>query len=99
MITSVIAFMAAAMASASDGGTSQPAAAPAAPAAPAAAPAPKGKNDPDKVVCRTILPTGTRLGGTRVCHTQAEWADITRDSQRTTESAQVHGFQGGARGN
>ncbi len=46
-------------------------------------------NDPgDKVVCRTLTPTGSRLGGTRVCRTQRQWSLINRDAKDLVDDAQ-----------
>jgi hypothetical protein len=43
----------------------------------------------DQIVCRTKPPTtGTRLGGSRVCHTQREWDQQQRDSQNALTNAQ-----------
>jgi hypothetical protein len=51
-------------------------------AAPSAAPAAAvNKHDKNKTVCRNAAPTGTRLGA-RVCHTQAEWDDISAEHQK-----------------
>jgi hypothetical protein len=47
----------------------------------AAAPAEKGDDYYTKKVCEVIKPTGSRLGGTRRCRTQAE-IDAARAEQR-----------------
>lgn len=44
-------------------------------------------SDPNKRVCRTIRPTGTRLGQ-RVCKTNYEWAKIEADSRSAISRAQ-----------
>jgi hypothetical protein len=75
-----------------DGAPSTPPPSPA-----ATAPAPSAK-DPDKVVCRYIVPTGQRLGGQKVCHTNAEWADINRSAKDQTNDMQAHGLEGGVPG-
>lgn len=67
---------------------------PAQTAAPAAvpAPAPSGDNDPDRIVCRSgTPPTGTRIPGPRVCHTQREWDDMRRQSQEQLTKMQAIG--------
>jgi hypothetical protein len=46
-------------------------------AAPAATTEPADK-DADKVICRNVESTATRLGRTRVCMTRAEWAESSR---------------------
>ncbi|HEY2177963.1 MAG TPA: hypothetical protein VGH15_05220 [Caulobacteraceae bacterium] len=61
-----------------------PAAAPAASAAGIAAPPAKPVGNPDdKVVCKMLTPTGSRLGGHKVCMTKAQWqqqSDQARDT-------------------
>ena len=42
--------------------------------------------DPDKKVCKTIKETGSRLGGTRECRTQAEWNRIAAETQQKAQS-------------
>lgn len=82
MLSSVVAMMASAFL-ASDS------AAPAV-AAPAAAPAAAvSKHDRNKTVCRNAAPTGTRLGA-RVCHTQAEWDDISAEHQKAIRDQTAH---------
>lgn len=59
-------------------------------AAPATARSPAGQSSPaakstqadEKVVCRLINTTGSRLGGERVCKTRAQW---NAESDRTRE--------------
>jgi len=48
----------------------------------AAAPRQKGDDYYTKKVCEVITPTGSRLGGTRRCRTQAE-LDAQRQEDRT----------------
>jgi Flp pilus assembly protein CpaB len=35
----------------------------------------------NKVVCKRILPTGSRTNATKVCATVAEWEELSRGSQ------------------
>jgi len=51
-------------------------------------------HDPDEIVCRMEPPpTGTRLGGRRVCHTQHDWDMQMKAAQRlTAEKQQVGGL-------
>ena len=42
--------------------------------------------DPNKRVCKTIKETGSRLGGTRECKTQAEWDRIAAETQAKARS-------------
>ena len=52
-------------------------------------------SDPDEVVCRTSPPTtGTRLGAARECHTQRDWDNRMKESQRITAGTQMMGLQG-----
>lgn len=50
-------------------------------AVPAAATPPK----PEKKSCRSYGTTGTIMGGKRICHTHAEWAQIDGVSQNQSE--------------
>ena len=52
----------------------------------AAAPASDAK--PEKKICRRELVTGSILGGKRLCHTKAEWAEI---DARATANAEEFG--------
>lgn len=51
----------------------------------------------DRVVCRTMVETGSRLGGTRVCHRQSEWEQERRrnqtDAAHETSGTQDYGYQ------
>jgi hypothetical protein len=59
-------------------------------AAPAAAPAAAvSKHEKNRMVCRNSAPTGTRLGA-KVCHTQAEWDDITAEHQKAIRDQSTH---------
>ena len=42
--------------------------------------------NPDKKICKTIKETGSRLGGTRECKTQAEWDRIAAEMQAKATS-------------
>jgi hypothetical protein len=100
MITSVIALMAAGLAAASDGSaaTQQTTTAAGSPAASAPTTNPQAK-DPNKMVCRTIVPTGQRLGGERICHTQSEWAEINHTARDMVTNAQMTGGRTAIPGN
>ena len=37
-----------------------------------------GKSDPNKVVCKREVPTGSIMDGKKVCRTRAEWTRIQR---------------------
>jgi hypothetical protein len=44
--------------------------------------------DPDKVVCKTVTPTGTRVAS-RTCKKQSEWDEFARASRDTLNRAQT----------
>ena len=50
-----------------------------------------GKNDPNKVICRTVKSSASRLGGQRECHTKAEWDRATAQNGETVRNAAVGG--------
>ncbi|HEX4534018.1 MAG TPA: hypothetical protein VH000_07290 [Rhizomicrobium sp.] len=62
--------------------------------APAATSTPESASvqaDLDKVVCRqNQVATGSRLGATRVCHTQRQWAEIQHNSQDQLSRNQIN---------
>ncbi len=64
----------------------------AAAAAPSSPAKTQGADDPDKVICKTVVPIGSRLGGTRTCQTRAQWAVLTRDSQEALHERQKNGY-------
>lgn len=53
----------------------------------AAAGAPPSPRPNDKIVCRSITMTGSRLARKRVCLARSEWARISRDAARETNAA------------
>ena len=52
------------------------------------APPAKGKSNANKVICRTIQESGSRLNKTRACHTQAEWAELRRQTRENVQRIQ-----------
>jgi hypothetical protein len=46
--------------------------------------------DPNKVICRTIDRTGSRLARDRICMTRAQWDERTRNDRRETEQMQAN---------
>lgn len=65
-------------------------------AAPAVEPS---KPTSSEQVCRKMpAPTGTRLGGRTICHTQAEWDDMKLKSQHTVDDIQTRSGQFGPQG-
>jgi hypothetical protein len=55
---------------------------------PAAAPA--QTSDPDRVVCQNgPPPTGSRIGGGRICHTQREWDRMHEEQRHIIETHQT----------
>ena len=51
-------------------------------------------NAEDKVVCKYQTPAGSRLGGKRVCMTQADWKAQEQDARRQRDSAPPAGISG-----
>ena len=41
------------------------------------------RNDPNKVICHTNQETGSRTRVNRVCHTRAEWDELSRNTQKS----------------
>lgn len=69
---------------AGDSSSTAPVAAP-----PSAAPAPVSRLDSSQVVCKRQDQTGSRLGGTKICHTRQEWADIAAASRTSVDRMQA----------
>jgi len=87
-----IAMIAAASLAVLDGDVATTASAP--PATPSdQAPAASTQAPSQKKVCRTYVPTGSRLGGERICKTQEEWNQISRESREVTDDQVRHGMQ------
>ena len=82
MLAGLIGIMAAAAVTAG----APPAATPPSSSAPAAS-----DNPMDKVECRRLEETGTRLGAKRVCMTRQEWLDAAREARTMTEDVQTRG--------
>lgn len=57
-----------------------------APAIAQEAPAAASKPKEEKKICRMVDATGSILGGKRVCHTKAEWAQIAEQARLQRES-------------
>lgn len=53
-----------------------------------AAPPAKGKDDSNKVICRTVQDIGSRLNKSRACHTKAEWAELRRQTRENVQRIQ-----------
>lgn len=60
-------------------------------AAPAGAqqPVKKVSDEPTKMICKRAKPTGTRLGGRRVCATQEQWRQREKDDQELVNRMQA----------
>lgn len=59
---------------------------------------PTGKKvrDPNEVICERQEEIGSRLGGTKVCKTRAEWAEERRLSRQDIDKVQTQrGTSGG----
>ena len=48
----------------------------------------KGRSDPNKIVCRNISESGSRLKTKRVCHTNAQWTEIRREAKEKIDQIQ-----------
>jgi len=46
--------------------------------------------DPEenKTVCKTVTPTGSRLGGKRVCMTKKEWKRLSEENEKGLRGVQ-----------
>lgn len=53
-------------------------------AAPSAA-APKSRNDPNRIICRTDDEIGSRVHKRKICMTAAQWNDVSHESGFATE--------------
>ncbi|MDB5481376.1 MAG: hypothetical protein JWO83_2429 [Caulobacteraceae bacterium] len=53
-----------------------------------AAPASASRLDSNQVVCKRQEQPGSRLGGTKVCRTRQEWADIAAASRTSVDRMQ-----------
>ena len=67
------------------GALAAPALAFAADPAPAAAPAAAQTPKKEKQVCKTIEEKGSRLGGKRICRTQAQWNELAAQQRQEIE--------------
>ena len=45
--------------------------------------------DPNRLICRSMADTGSRLGHTRACHTAREWTELRRQSRENVERIQT----------
>lgn len=52
--------------------------------------------DPNRVICRRVAVTGSRLQKTRLCHTARQWDDMQRDNREQVERAQQQRTGGSA---
>jgi Ni/Co efflux regulator RcnB len=50
----------------------------------------KDKKDPNRMVCRTMDTTGSRLGKKKECRTAAEWTEIQAQDRRDIEKYQAN---------
>jgi hypothetical protein len=53
----------------------------------------EGKHDVP-LICKTVTPIGSRLGGKRMCHTAQDWAAISSDDRRSVEKMQSNRYNG-----
>ena len=50
----------------------------------------------DKMICKRISATGSRLGGQRVCMTSSQWAEQKRQARQDVERGQASRSTSGA---
>ena len=48
----------------------------------------KAAHNPDEVICKRQEDTGSRLGGTKICHTRSEWDEQSRIAHDEVDRAQ-----------
>ena len=53
-----------------------------------AEPSGSASNGANKQICRAVADTGSRLGRSRVCHTEQEWAELRRQTQQNVDHVQ-----------
>jgi hypothetical protein len=46
------------------------------------------KDDPNRMICRTLEGSGSRLERQRACHTAAEWAELRRQTRQNIDHIQ-----------
>lgn len=47
------------------------------------------KSSANKQICRAAPDTGSRLGRSRICHTEEEWAELRRETQQNIDRIQT----------
>jgi hypothetical protein len=47
------------------------------------------KSGSNKQICRAAPDTGSRLGRSRICHTEEEWAELRRETQQNIDRIQT----------
>jgi hypothetical protein len=58
------------------------------PPPPSAMPHAASHTDPNQVICKREANSESRLGGTKVCHTRQEWADMSAAARTSVDSMQ-----------
>lgn len=54
------------------------------------------RHDPHQIICKQGQPpVGSRLGGSSICHTRAQWNQISWDAQKHLHKMQMIGMSGG----
>ena len=46
------------------------------------------KDDPNRMICRTLEGSGSRLERQRACHTAAEWTELRRQTRASIDRIQ-----------
>ena len=67
---------------------------PAAPPPPSAMPHAASHTDPTEVICKREQNTESRLGGTKICHTRQEWAEMSAAARTSVDNMQMRGALG-----
>jgi hypothetical protein len=88
LAATIAAFGFASMAQASSTGSTDGSATPAA-TQPSATPnklaTTTSAHDPNRKICKTIVPTGSRLGGRKVCQTAEEWEHLSESGRQSLD--------------
>ena len=53
-----------------------------------AEPSGSSSSNANKQICRSTADTGSRLGRSRECHTEQEWAELRRQTQQSVDHVQ-----------
>ena len=92
--TAAVVFIVASSPANANDSASSAAAETAAPTATAAGPSTTAANDAsDRVICKSTVPIGSRLGRKKTCMTAREWDDLRTQTRGITEKMQSKGWK------